>query len=109
MYRGFGTDICVATFEQRFLDGTRRPLDRFEVLRTSRRDAPHYITFIPSEAQVARTGATMCKRLEDRPRIYANGACGSRNWWRPMRRLSDLDLCTLTERDLEGFGPGSRP
>jgi hypothetical protein len=110
MYRSFGADICVVRFEEETAGGQRRTLDRFEALRTSRQEAPRYITFIPSEAQVARTGATMCRRLPPPTRsIYASGRCGSRHWWRPLRRLADLDLCTLSEPDLEILDAGGRP
>lgn len=109
MYRGFGADICIARFEDRRPDGTSAPLDRFEVLKTTRADAPRYITFIPSEAQVARTGKTMCRRMPGKPHVFVDGECGSRYHWQPMTRLADVDLCGLTEADLGRIDKGGTP
>ncbi|MCO4746058.1 MAG: hypothetical protein KC912_14780 [Proteobacteria bacterium] len=97
MYRGFGQDICRVRFYEQRPDGTRADIDRFEVLRTTRTEAPRYITFIPSEAQVARTGETLCRKLRRPADLRVDGDCGSMHTWRSMDRLEGVNLCTLDE------------
>lgn len=103
MYSGFGQDICRARFFEHRPDGEVVALDRFEILGHTRDSAPRYVTFIPSLAQVARTGETMCRRMGKGLDLHVVGDCGSRDQWQPMSRLEGVNLCTLDERALKAL------
>jgi murein DD-endopeptidase MepM/ murein hydrolase activator NlpD len=100
MYRTFGRDICRVRFLEHLDTGDIVERDRFEVLGTDFESASRFVSFIPSETQVARTGKTMCRSLGRDAELRVTGECGSLYEWRPLARLADQNLCEMSEADL---------
>ena len=105
MYRNFGRDICRVRYHQHLPDGEIVEKSRFEVLDYTYDEAPSYVQFIPSVAQVARTGRTMCHNLGNDVDLRVTGECGSIQEWRPLDVLADVDLCGLTQSELLALDP----
>lgn len=97
MFSRKASDFCAVDYWQVAQDGTRVPLDRFEIFGhpkdDPKRKPPKHIWRVKNQSEARRFGRIMCKKLGGDVDVRVAVRCASKTLWVDVEDGSE-NLCT---------------